>query len=52
MLETTMKLIKNFYYISCEIFWDNIINNQSNGGKKKRVEYHDQKSRWPQHSAT
>ena len=37
MLETTMKLIKNFYYISCEIFWDNIINNQSNGGEKREL---------------
>ena len=26
---------KKFYYISCEIFWDNIINNQSNGEKKE-----------------
>ena len=27
---------KNFYYISCEIFWDNIINNHSSEEKKKR----------------
>ena len=26
---------KNFYYISCEIFWDNIINNHSSEEKKK-----------------
>ena len=29
---------KNFYYISCEIFWDNIINNHSSEEKKKKRE--------------
>ena len=27
----------NFYYISCEIFWDNIINNHSSEEKKREL---------------